>query len=132
MHFAIDFFWLYLYIITNLFILGTVGKITFLFKGEVSMENNKIPGKGAAVASLVLGIIGVVLWFFGYSSAISVILGIIGLVLAGNSKKAGFVGGVRTAGFVLSLISLIGGAIFFISCVACVGALGAAGAFSGY
>ena len=96
------------------------------------MENNKIPGKGAAVASLVLGIIGVVLWFFGYSSAISVILGIIGLVLAANSKKAGFVGGVRTAGFVLSLISLIGGAIFFISCVACVGALGAAGAFSGY
>ena len=91
-------------------------------------ENNNIPGKGAATASLVLGIISVVLWFFGYSALVSVILGIVGLILAGNAKKAGFNGGVRTAGFVLSLIGLIGGAIFFVACVACVGALGAADA----
>ena len=58
------------------------------------MENNdKIPGKGAATASMVLGIISVVLWFFGYSALVSVILGIVGLILAGNAKKAGFVGG---------------------------------------
>lgn len=91
-------------------------------------ENNNIPGKGAATASLVLGIISVVLWFFGYSALVSVILGIVGLILAGNAKKAGFNGGIRTAGFVLSLIGLIGGAIFFVACVACVGAFGAAGA----
>ena len=92
------------------------------------MENdNKIPGKGAATASLVLGIMSVVLWFFGYSALVSVILGIVGLILAGNAKKAGFVGGMQTAGFVLSLIGLIGGAIFFVACVACVGAVGAAG-----
>ena len=89
-------------------------------------ENNNIPGKGAATASLVLGIISVVLWFFGYSALVSVILGIVGLILAGNAKKAGFNGGIRTAGFVLSLIGLIGGAIFFVACVACVGAIGAA------
>lgn len=53
-------------------------------------ENNNIPGKGAATASLVLGIISVVLWFFGYSALVSVILGIVGLILAGNAKKAGF------------------------------------------
>ena len=82
-------------------------------------ENNNIPGKGAATASLVLG---------GYSALVSVILGIVGLILAGNAKKAGFNGGIRTAGFVLSLIGLIGGAIFFVACVACVGALGSAGA----
>ena len=82
-------------------------------------ENNNIPGKGAATASLVLGIISVVLWFFGYSALVSVILGIVGLILAGNAKKAGFV---------LSLIGLIGGAIFFVACVACVGAIGAADA----
>ena len=42
------------------------------------MENNQnVPGKGAAVASLVLGIIAVVLWFFGYTSIVSVILGIV-------------------------------------------------------
>lgn len=92
------------------------------------MENdNKIPGKGAATASMVLGIISVVLWFFGYSALVSVILGIVGLILASNAKKAGFVGGMQTAGFVLSLIGLIGGAIFFVACVACAGAIGAVG-----
>lgn len=90
------------------------------------MENNTVPGKGKATASMVLGIIAVVLWFFGYSAIISVILGIIGLILAGGAKKEGFEGGVRTAGFVLSLIGLIGGAIAFVACVACVGALGGA------
>lgn len=91
------------------------------------MENNvNIPGKGAATASLVLGIIAVVLWFFGYSAILSVILGIIGLVCAGNAKKAGYDDGIRTAGFVLSLIGLIGGSVVFISCIACAGALTAA------
>lgn len=93
-----------------------------------NIENNQnVPGKGAAVASLVLGIIAVVLWFFGYTSIVSVILGIVGLVCAGNAKKAGFMGGLRTAGFVLSLIGLIGGGIAFVACVACAGAIGAAG-----
>ena len=97
------------------------------------MENNdKIPGKGAATASMVLGIISVVLWFFGYSALVSVILGIVGLILAGNPKEAGFVGGIQTAGFVLSLIGLIGGAIFFVACIACVGAIGAAGTYDAF
>ena len=92
---------------------------------------NKIPGKGQAVASLVLGIIGVVLWFFGYSALVSVILGIIGLVLAGNAKKLGYAEGMQKAGFILSLISLIGGAIFFVACVACVACVGALSAAAG-
>ena len=86
------------------------------------------PRQRRCYRSLVLGIISVVLWFFGYSALVSVILGIVGLILAGNAKKAGFNGGIRTAGFVLSLIGLIGGAIFFVACVACVGAIGSAGA----
>lgn len=88
------------------------------------------PGKGAAAASLVCGIIGVVLWFFGWSAIVSVILGIVGLVLASNAKKAGFNDGLRTAGFVLSLLSLIFGGIIFVACVACVGTLGTAGLLS--
>lgn len=90
--------------------------------------NNKIPGKGAAIASLVLGIVAVILWFFGYSAIVSVVLGIVGLILAGNAKKAGYNEGIRVAGFILSLVGLIGGAVAFIACVACVGALGAIGA----
>ena len=90
-------------------------------------NNNNIPGKGAATASMVLGIIAVALWFFGYSALVSVILGIVGLVCAGNAKKAGFDDGLRTAGFVLSLIGLIGGGVAFVACVACAGVIGAAG-----
>ena len=63
------------------------------------MENQNIPGKSAATASMVLGIISIFCWFFG---------------------------GMQTAGFVLSLIGLIGGGVFLISCIACVGAVGGA------
>ncbi len=96
----------------------------------INPNDGTVPGKGQAIASLVLGIISVVLWWFGYSAIVSVILSIVGLILAGNSKKAGFVGGIRTAGFVLSLIGLIGGAIALVACVACTGLLAAAGAYS--
>ena len=89
--------------------------------------NGEIPGKNKAIASLVLGIISVVLWFFGYSSILSVVLGIRGVVLASKSKEEGYDENIRTAGFILSVIGIIGGAIFFVACVACVGMAGIAG-----
>ena len=99
-------------------------------KEEVKETNTTVgveePGKGQATASLVLGIIAVVCWFFGYSAFISVVLGIVGLVCANKAKVAGNVSGIRTAGFVLNIIGLIGGAIIFVACVACAGALGVA------
>lgn len=85
-------------------------------------------GKSHATTSLVLGIISVVCWFFGYSAIVSVICGFIGLTLAGKAKEEGFEDGIRTAGFVLSLIGLIGGAVVLVACVACVGSLGMLGA----
>lgn len=81
---------------------------------ETSPPSASGEGHGAAIGSMVCGIIGVVLCFFGYSSIISIILGIIGLVMAGNSKKAGNREGVRTAGFVLSILAIVGGSIVFI------------------
>ncbi len=89
--------------------------------------NVNVPGKGAAIGSLVCGIVSVVFWFFGWGALVSVICGIVGLILASNAKKAGFEGGIRTAGFVLSIIGLIGGALVFVACVACAGLIGAAG-----
>ena len=89
--------------------------------------NGEILGKNKAIASLVLGIISVVLWFFGYSSILSVVLGIIGMVMASKSKEEGYDENIRTAGFILSVIGIIGGAIFFVACVACVGMAGIAG-----
>ena len=54
------------------------------------------------------------MWFFGYTCIVSVVLGIVGLVLAGNAKKEGNAEGIRTAGFVISLIALIVGIIITI------------------
>ena len=85
------------------------------------------PGEGTATASFVCGLIGVIYWFFGYTLILSVILGIVGLILASRSKQEGFDGGMRTAGFVLSLVSLVLGGIILIACVACVGTLGMLG-----
>ena len=52
-------------------------------------EHTNPPGKSNATASLVLGIIAVVFWFFGYSSILSVILGIVGLIQASKAKELG-------------------------------------------
>ena len=63
-------------------------------------ENNNPPGKNNATASLVLGIIAVIFWFFGYSSILSIILGIVGLIQASKAKELGYDDAIRTAGFV--------------------------------
>lgn len=89
-------------------------------------EHTNPPGKSNATASLVLGIISVVFWFFGYSSILSVILAIIGLTQASKARELGYEDPIRTAGFVLSLIGLIGGALAFVACIACVSFAGIA------
>lgn len=94
------------------------------------MNNQNVPGKGAAIGSLVCGIVSIVFWFFGITSILSLILGIVGLILPSSAKKAGYNEGLRTAGFVLSLLGTIFGALIFVSCIACAGCLGAAGGLS--
>ncbi len=83
---------------------------------------------GTAIACLVLGIISIVCWFFNVGSFIGVLCGIGGLICASAAKKDGDNSGMRTAGFICSLVGVIGSAIIFLSCVACIGCLGAAGA----
>ena len=85
-------------------------------------------GKSLATASMVLGIVGLVFTFF-INGVVGVILGIIGLVLAGKAKQQGFEGSTRTAGFVMSLISVIAGALAFVLALACVATIGAMGGF---
>lgn len=89
------------------------------------------PGKGQAVASLVLGIVSIVFWFFGAGAFVGVVTGIVGLICSSSAKKQGFVGGIRTAGFVCSLVGLCGCGLVFVSCIACIGTAGAAGTTAG-
>ena len=88
---------------------------------ENNYANGNEPGKG---------IVSIVTWFFSMGALIGLVTGVIGLICASNAKKAGFVGGMRTAGFVCSLIGVIGSTLVFVACVACVGILGTAAALS--
>ena len=82
------------------------------------------PGKGLAIGSLVCGIVGLVFVWFGYSALISLIAGIVGIILSVNAKKQGFIGGMNTAGLVMSIISAALGGIVFIACVSLLGCAG--------
>ena len=83
---------------------------------DASASATEVPGQSHATGSLVLGILSISGWFFGYTAILSFILGIIGIAQASKSKNLGFTGGTRTAGFVLSILGLIGGAI--VLCIA--------------
>lgn len=67
------------------------------------VQVDKAPGYDNAVISLILGICSIVLQF----PLLNLGLAIAGLVLASKSKKAGFTGGIRTGGFVTSVIGLV-------------------------
>ena len=77
-------------------------------------------GKNAAVASMVCGVLAIV-WRAALSGILPVILGIIGVFLSANAKKMGYEGELRIAGFILSTIGVILGAINIVACVACAG-----------
>lgn len=85
-----------------------------------------MPGKNKAVASLVCGILSIVLMWLGYGALIGIISGIVAIVLAISAKKDGFTEGMQKAGLILGIIGTVLSGIFFVSCVICVGALTAA------
>lgn len=84
------------------------------------------PGHSEAMVSLICGIVSCACWFLGISSIISVVAGIIGLIFSANAKKLGNDSNMRKAGFILSLVGLVIGAVIFVGCVACAGCLGCA------
>ncbi|MFY9174281.1 MAG: hypothetical protein WAO24_02890 [Peptococcia bacterium] len=73
-----------------------------------------------AVASLVLGIISLLIALFGGGiSWLAAIPGIIGIILGAQARKDPEKKGLATAGLVCSIIGLVLGLIFFIACAAC-------------
>ena len=93
-------------------------------KQQPQMQSgNSDRGKGVAIASLVLGIVGSVLALFGFLVGLwlcvpSFICGIAGLVTAKKAKKNGCISGIRTAGFILSIIAAVLGGIGVIVLIA--------------
>ena len=79
------------------------------------------------VASLVLGIIAVVIGLFsaGPLGWLGAILAVIGIVLGALGRKDVEKKGISTAGLVLSIIGLVLCLILYIACVACIGGLAA-------
>lgn len=79
------------------------------------------------VASLVLGIIAVVIGLFSGGSLgwLGAILAIIGIILGALGKKNPEKNGLATAGLVLSIIGLILCLLLYIACIACFGGLAA-------
>ena len=73
-----------------------------------------------AIASLVLGIVSLVLSFFGLG-IISVFTAIIGIILGVLGRKDPEKKGMATAGLVCSIIALVLGIIMWIACAAVVG-----------
>lgn len=77
------------------------------------------------VASLVLGIIAIVIGLFTAGSLgwLGAIIAIIGIVLGALGKKNPEKSGIATAGLVLSIIGLILCLLLYIACAACIGGL---------
>lgn len=78
-----------------------------------------------SVASLVLGIIAIVIGLFTAGSLgwLGAIIAIIGIVLGALGKKNPEKSGLATAGLVLSIIGLILCLLLYIACAACIGGL---------
>ncbi len=82
-----------------------------------------------AVASLVLGIISIVLAIFGAGYQwIGVLLGVAGIVLGVLGKKDPAQAGLAKAGMICSIIGTALSLLLFIACAACL--MGTAGALN--
>jgi len=93
--------------------------IYIILRGIVRMAVQSTPTNGKAVASLVLGIVSIVLGWIFWIDLVGIAAGIIGLVLGISAKKEAAPSGMATAGIVLSIVGIAIGGIIFLSCMAC-------------
>ncbi|MBQ8540595.1 MAG: DUF4190 domain-containing protein [Clostridia bacterium] len=78
-----------------------------------------------AIASLVLGIVSVVLSVFG-GSLIGLPVGIVGVIMGVLAKKKTPENGMATAGLVCSIIGTAVSGLVFVACVGCASCYGTA------
>lgn len=80
-----------------------------IMKSQESIAQPQNNGKGFSIASLVLGIVAVVLSFFGIVSFVGLVCGILSIVLSVLGRKksklaTGKSSGLATAGLVLGIV----------------------------
>ena len=76
------------------------------------------PAKGLAIASLILGIVGLLTsWIIG----MGFVPGLVGLILAIVARKKGNKTGLIIAGLILSIIAIL--ASFAFVCLVCIGVM---------
>jgi hypothetical protein len=76
------------------------------------------------VGSLVLGILSIIISFFGVGFQwVGAILGLIGIILGAVGRKDPEKKGVATGGLVCSIIGFILCILIYVGCAACVGGI---------
>ena len=97
------------------------------------MNNNvPTPGKGASIAALVCGIIGVVGGFvsIGWFAIVALVLALLGIILGSkgmkNAKASGQGKGLAVAGLVLGIIGTVFAGIGTICTLVCAAAVSSA------
>ena len=81
-----------------------------------SVATRKSSVSGPAIASMILGILGVIFTFTYFLSPISILLGIIGLIMGITSNKKSR-SGFAIAGIATSIVSMVLGALELASCI---------------
>ena len=90
-------------------------------------RNAPSPSQGLGIASMVLGIIALILFWYMYISIPAAIVGLVlGIINKRNLSEAGVSAGMATAGIVLSIITIALSILFIIACGALLAALGSA------
>ncbi|MCL2397522.1 MAG: DUF4190 domain-containing protein [Defluviitaleaceae bacterium] len=77
----------------------------------MSYHSEEPMGMSKAIASMVLGILALVLFL----QLASILLAVIGICLAVSARRDGYTGGMATAGMACSIIALV----LFAACVGC-------------
>lgn len=73
-----------------------------------------------AIASLVLGILGIIFAFVPVTNIIPLVLGIVGLILGYQARKNGLEDEKMVkAGIILNIIAIVLSLAFFIACTSC-------------
>ena len=102
-------------------ILGIVGYVlSYTTLGSVDTSAETINVTGSVIIGIIGLILGIAVIICLWVPVLGIGIAIAGLVLSLVSKGKGFTGGIRTAAFILSLISIGLSVIGTISCIACI------------